>query len=481
MTQSTKPVTGNKSAFIRSALNKKSGAAADLSAYVSGMSKDVRKRWGIALGAVALAVLVVTAMSDKTDNKPAPVVASPKVIDTTPPNIKGGADWKAQSSADVTQLKKMAEDQGAMNKELMAQLRSLQQEVRTQKASASSTTPAGGSSPNGGVSSMDFTIPPPPEPPSTLKKPPSPIPVAPNSSAGGGASPPFGSASGTAPGAKPNSDAPSVSSASLLPPSPARTAARAFIPVADSSEAEGQDLQVQTEMEANDKQGYLPAGSFAGATLLSGVEALTGGTAQSQPQPIVIRIDHNALLPNSASFQIKGCHVLASVWGDMSSERVYGRLATLTCVDQYNRLVLSEEVEGNLVDSDGKNGIRGVLQDRQGAKLARSLLAGFASGMASAFGTAQTTTAATAFGTTTSISGDAAVRAAGLGGANAATQKLAEFYMKQAESTMPIIAVDAGRKVSVLFTRSKSLKFESVEPYKIKAKSMVKVTRSVGE
>lgn len=465
-----------KSAFIRSALNKKSNAAAELTAYVNGMSKDVKKRWGLALGAVAAAVLVVAANTTKTETKPAVVASSPKAIETTPSNIKSQSDWRAQSSADVTQLKKMAEEQSAVNKELMAQLRSLQQEVRTQKA-ATPVTAAGGA---GGspASSMDFTIPPPPEPPNSLKKAPPPVPAPVIANPNVGAAP---SSASTAPAFKGNNDAPAVSAASLLPSAPVRTAARAFIPVTDSSELDEQEVQTQTELEVNEKQGYLPAGSFAGATLLSGVEALTGGTAQSQPQPVVIRIDHNALLPNSASFQVKGCHVLASVWGDMSSERVYGRLATLTCVDQYNRLVLSEEVEGNLVDSDGKNGIRGVLQDRQGAKLARSLLAGFASGMASAFGTAQSTTAATAFGTTTSISGDAAVRAAGLGGANAATQKLAEFYMKQAESTMPVIAVDAGRKVSILFTRSKSLKFESVEPYKIKAKSTVKVARAVGE
>ena len=473
MTQPEKSI--NQSAFIRSALNKKRTSAAELTSYVKGMSKDVRARWGFALGAVAVGVgLAASTMGAKA---PTPVAATPKeqAIETTPPNIRSQSDWKAQSSADVAQLKKLAEEQSAVNRDLMAQLTALRQEIKTQKPSGGSSSASGAGA--GSSSALDFTIPPPPEPPASLKAP------SPTSSASlipKSASDPAHQGATTTVILKSGGNSPIAPAAVLNPPAPVRSAARAFIPVADSSDAESEQ-QVQTELEINDKQGYLPAGSFAGATLLSGVEALTGGTAQSQPQPIVIRIDHNALLPNSASFQVKGCHVLASVWGDMSSERVYGRLATLTCVDQYNRLVLSEEVEGNLVDSDGKNGIRGILQDRQGAKLARSLLAGFASGMASAFGTAQTTTAATAFGSTTSISGDAAVRAAGFGGANAATQKLAEFYMKQAESTMPVIAVDAGRKVSVLFTRSKSLKFESTEPYKVKAKPTVKVARAVGE
>ena len=474
MTQAEK--SSNKSAFIRSALNKKTNAAADISAYVSGMSKDVKTRWAIALGVVALGVGVAASNMNDKEDKPVVVAATPKVVDTTPPNIKSQSDWRSQNSAEVTELKKKASEQEQVNKELLAQMRALQQEVRVQKTNAPAISGMPGA--NAAATQLDFMIPPPPEPPSTLKKP---VPPSANASGVNFPSPPPIAGSGALVPPKQGNDTPAVSAASLLPSTPARSAARAFIPVSDASDADEQQPQIQMDLEPNDKQGFLPAGSFANATLLSGVEALTGGTAQSQPQPIVIRIDHNAFLPNSASFQIKGCHVLASVWGDMSSERVYGRLATLTCVDQYNRLVLSEEVEGNLVDSDGKNGVRGVLQDRQGAKLARSLLAGFASGMATAFGTAQSTTAATAFGTTTALSGDAAVRAAGFGGANAATQKLAEFYLKQAESTMPVIAVDAGRKVSVLFTRSKSLKFESTEPYKMKAKTTVKVARSIGE
>jgi conjugal transfer pilus assembly protein TraB len=226
----------------------------------------------------------------------------------------------------------------------------------------------------------------------------------------------------------------------------------------------------------NDKSGFLPAGSFATATLISGVEAFTGGTAQAQPQPVVIHLDANAVLPNAADYQIKGCHVLASVYGDMSSERVFGRLATLTCVDSKNRLVLSEEVEGNLIDSDGKNGIRGVLQDRQGAKLGRALLAGFAKGMGAAFGAAQSTTTATAAGLTSALTGDA-FKASGYSGASTAANQLAEFYMKQAEATMPIIAVDAGRKISVLFTKSKALKFETINTYKIEPSKKLQVER----
>ena len=244
-----------------------------------------------------------------------------------------------------------------------------------------------------------------------------------------------------------------------------RSAAKAFLTSSAEDAATEETTSRVDEMVPNEKKGYLPAGSFAEATLISGLEAFTGGTAASQPQPVVLRIDSNAILPNAARYSIKGCHILASAYGDMSSERVFGRTATLTCVDTNNKLVLSEEVEGTLVDSDGKNGIRGKLQDRQGAKLARALLAGFAEGMASAFGTAQTTSTSTAAGITSALTGSS-VKAAGYGGAANATQQLADFYLKQAEATMPVIAVDAGRKVSILFTKSKSLSFETVGKFR---------------
>ena len=462
-------------AFIRSALKKNMPATHNLQEHLAGLTKNVKARWGLALGAGAALIAVVATTMSSSGPAPTPAPAKDTTVDTTPANIGSQSDWKIKQGADLARVQKNLDEQAAVNKEIMAQLKSLKQDLSTQKTSP----PIPGAPVRGGnAAAIDFMIPPPPEAPSSIKQSliPSapPIPVAPS-----GAMAMVPPISPSSPGLKPKTTEQSAGAGSASTPV-TRSAARAFIPV-NAADSEDVAQQHQVELEPNDKQGFLPAGSFANATLISGVEAFTGGTAQSQPQPLIIRIDHNAFLPNSASFQIKGCHVLASVWGDMSSERVYGRLATLTCVDQNNRLVLSDEVEGNLVDSDGKNGIRGVLQDRQGAKLARSLLAGFASGMATAFGTAQTTTAATVLGTTTSLSGEAAVRAAGLGGVNEATKKLAEFYMKQAEATMPIIAVDAGRKITVLFTRSKALKFDSTEPYKVKVATNLKVMRSAGE
>jgi conjugal transfer pilus assembly protein TraB len=427
---------------------------------LGGMAKDTKKRWYMVFGAMVIGIMALMTWVSATKQVPTtPPKKEAATIDTSPKGISTQKDWKAQTGAEMIEMKKQMDASASAQRELLAQVTAMRQDMLKR-----ATEPAGGVAgmgAPGAQSGLNLTLPPPPTPPASitpqlvgstpsLTPPPSP------SSMG------FPSAS----------DAPAAA--------PKRSPARSFIPpesAADAAAKAGE--QVVEEMVQNDRKGFLPAGSFADATLISGVEAFTGGTAQQQPQPIVIRLDANAVLPNAANYQIKGCHVLASVWGDMSAERVFGRLATLTCVDTSNRLVLSEEVEGVLVDSDGKNGIRGQLLDRQGAKLARSLLAGFAQGISSAFGSAQSTTTQTAFGLTSAMVGSNAVKAGGYSGASTAAQQLADFYLKQAEATLPVIAVDAGRKVSVLFTKSKALKFETTDSYRVKPQDKLMVQHAV--
>jgi conjugal transfer pilus assembly protein TraB len=131
----------------------------------------------------------------------------------------------------------------------------------------------------------------------------------------------------------------------------------------------------------------------------------------------------------------------------------------LSCVDKSDRLILSQEVQGYLVDSDGKLGLRGMITDRQGAKVGKALLAGFAQGLAGALGTAQSSvTQNSTLGTSTSaITGDAALRAAGLSGAQTAASQLAQFYLKEAQAIFPVITVDAGRTGTIVFSASAAL------------------------
>lgn len=429
----------------------------DPSAILRGMSKDVRKRW-LMVGGGATAIILITAVMVSNPSPKTPVKKGSndaQVMDTTPKGLSSNSDWRTQTGAELTRLREDLAQTSKNQEKLLGNLEMLNKELQELRkappASAANTPAAPGSK-------VGLTLPAPPVPPQSLR-------------------PTVSAPVGTPPVAPPAMvTTPSTSQKEVAEPK--RAPARAFLPASFSASEEAQATRIES-MVPNAKKGFLPGGSFAAGTMISGVEAFTGGTAQSQPQPIVLRLDENAVLPNAANYQIKGCHVLASVWGDMSSERVFGRLATLTCVDTSNRLVLSEEVEGVLIDSDGKNGIRGELQDRQGAKLARSLLAGFAEGLSSAFGAAQSTVTQTALGATSTLIDGNTLKAGAYEGASTAASQLADFYLKQAEATMPVIAVDAGRKISVLFTKSKSLSFETTDVYRAEEKKKYNVEMPV--
>ena len=419
---------------------------------LSGLPKDVRRRWLIVGGVVVAAIAMASSwMSAANPPVKREQVKREVTVETTPRGLNDQKDWRSQTGADIKSLQQQLAGSDQAQKELLARLEAMHKEmVELKKGQGTSRNSTTSSAPKP-QANIDFTLPPPPEAPKSIQP-----------------AQPVVSASANTPILAPITPAPVVK----------RAPARSFIPQSSApQDDEAARLAAAQELELNKKAGYLPAASFGAATMLSGVDALTGDSAQANPQPIVIRLDESAVLPNAAKYGVKGCHVLASVWGNMSAERVYGRLATLTCVDANHNLVLSEEVEGMLVDSDGKNGIRGDVQDRQGAKLGRALLAGFAEGMATAFGYAQTTVSTTALGTTSAVMGGNSFRSAGYAGAEAAAKQLSDFYIKQAEATLPVIAVDAGRKISVVFTKSVSLKFETTATYKNKPARTLKVIK----
>lgn len=61
---------------------------------------------------------------------------------------------------------------------------------------------------------------------------------------------------------------------------------------------------------------YMPSGSFARAVLLGGLDAPTGGQAQRNPQPVLLRLTDNAILPSQFRFRVKECFVVGAGYGD---------------------------------------------------------------------------------------------------------------------------------------------------------------------
>ena len=196
---------------------------------------------------------------------------------------------------------------------------------------------------------------------------------------------------------------------------------------------------------------FLPV-SFTRGTLLGGLDAPTGGQSQSNPHPVLIRLSDNSILPNRFRGEYRDCFVIAAGYGDISSERAYLRTENLSCV-RTDGATLEVKIQGSVYGEDGKVGMRGRLVTKQGQMLANALLAGVVSGIGQGVSNASTTYSTSALGTIASSTGSEAYRAGIGSGVGKALDRLAQYYIKLAENTFPVIEIDAGREIDVVITK----------------------------
>ena len=201
---------------------------------------------------------------------------------------------------------------------------------------------------------------------------------------------------------------------------------------------------------------YLPAGSFARAVLLSGLDAPTGGVANSNPHPILLKLSDHGTLPNRFRSRVKECFVTAAGYGDIASERAYLRLERLSCVLDGGDVV-EAKVKGYVSGEDGKTGLRGRLVSKQGQIIAKSLLVGLAGGIGTGLAQSVTSTSTSALGAVQTVDPQKLLQYGIAQGASSALDKVADWYLQRANETYPIIEVDAGRRVDVILTEGVDL------------------------
>ena len=190
-------------------------------------------------------------------------------------------------------------------------------------------------------------------------------------------------------------------------------------------------------------------GTIIPSVLLGGMDAPTMARAKSNPLPILLKVTNLAFLPNNWKENVKGCFLLGEGYGDLSSERAYIKVTTLSCVtkDGYH---IDEPFRGAVYGEDGKVGMRGRVVTKQGALLARTIVAGFLQGVASAFKQSTTIVSVSPNGNTQTINPSDTLKAGAYSGASTAANKLADFYLKMADQVAPVIEISAGRKVDVI-------------------------------
>ena len=217
----------------------------------------------------------------------------------------------------------------------------------------------------------------------------------------------------------------------------------------------------RTEEEQKERP-WLPSGSFVKGQLLSGLYAPTGGYAQANPHPVLIRVVSPAILPGRERMDLSECFIIAAGYGDLASERAYLRVETLSCV-QKRRTVIDMPIEGYVVGEDGKVGLRGRVVSKHGQMLAKSLISGLFAGFSDALrpqmpyyyyemGAEQGEAAKMVWPKLSDI-----VASGGLAGVSKAMDRLADFYLQMAKQVFPVIEVDAGRIVEVVVLKGTDL------------------------
>jgi conjugal transfer pilus assembly protein TraB len=204
----------------------------------------------------------------------------------------------------------------------------------------------------------------------------------------------------------------------------------------------------------------VPAGSILRGVLLSGMDAPTGRQARRDPYPALVRLKHDAILPNRFRADVRECFLVAAGYGDLASERAYLRTEAITCIREDGGAI-EVPLDAYAVGEDGKVGVRGRLVSKQGQVIGKAMLASFAEGFSQMFGRVPVPVVATTAGTTQpfqqAFSGQA-VQAGAVKGVGSALDRLANYFLDMAEEMFPVIEVDAGRGIEFVLNRGATLR-----------------------
>ncbi|ENM5770882.1 conjugal transfer protein TraB [Vibrio mimicus] len=194
---------------------------------------------------------------------------------------------------------------------------------------------------------------------------------------------------------------------------------------------------------------YVPTGTFVTAVITGGADANAGVSGQGDTSPIVFQTVNQGILPNGKQSRLSNCTVTGAVYGEISSSRGVARTNRLSCI-QDNGDILDIPVNATVFNF-GRNGIRGTTILKNGKIVQMAGIAGILQGVGDAGKALAQTTTPTALGPSQSVDSDK-VGLSLLGGATESVgSKLAEYYIKLAELYHPIVEVNPGALVNIVF------------------------------
>jgi conjugal transfer pilus assembly protein TraB len=187
---------------------------------------------------------------------------------------------------------------------------------------------------------------------------------------------------------------------------------------------------------------YLSIGHIP-IVILGGLNAPTGGQSQNNSLPIYFRVREDGYLANGFRSRVKECLGVGTGYGDLSAERAILRTETLSCVLKDGTIV-EATIKGTIFGDDGMAGIHGKVVTKTGQMLGNAALAGVSSGIGHAFQQSSMTQSISPLGTTSTVDTGKQFQA-GIGtGVGNALDKLAQYWIRLADKTFPVVEVQGG-------------------------------------
>jgi conjugal transfer pilus assembly protein TraB len=222
---------------------------------------------------------------------------------------------------------------------------------------------------------------------------------------------------------------------------------------------------------ADDIKVHLPP-SFMEANLLNGVTAPATDVGRNNPIPMLIRVNNLAVLPNNVKSNTKGCFVVAEGYGSLADERVHARLLSLSCINQKGGTVIDQAIKGFVVDTDGKEGMKGHVFAKFGQQIARVAIAGFLQGLGAAMTLGQQEFT---YGVNTGVrtgqfrdTNPDTLAKAGIGqGIVNVAEDLQKFYLDLAEQSLPVIEVHPTKNITIVISEGVDIAIRKQETAKV--------------
>ncbi|MBD1576949.1 conjugal transfer protein TraB [Vibrio sp. S11_S32] len=216
-----------------------------------------------------------------------------------------------------------------------------------------------------------------------------------------------------------------------------------------------ESFKFASKKKVHNPDNYVPAGAFVTAVMTGGADANAGINGTSDTAPVTFRAINNGFLPNGKKSHLKDCFFTASAFGEISSSRGIIRTDHMSCTLP-NDQILDVPVEATAFNF-GKNGIRGTAVMRNGKIIEMAGVSGIFSGIGDTAKAMSSTQSVSPLGTTTTINPSDALGNLAGSSLESVGSKLSDYYIKLAEQYHPVIELNAGSVVNIVFLHGFSL------------------------